>query len=324
VEQIKISLLGPLGITMGVKDATPSAQKQRQVLSMLLVHDSSVVPVSALIEELWSETPPKSSLTVIQTYALGIRKRIANNFDLTQEEVSAKLLQTRSKGYSFDTSSCEVDLYSYRSLVESGTKAVVDGNDREAARLLRAADALWTGPALVDVERGLPLEVEATRLDQSRLAAIQLRIEAELRLGRYRDVCTDLAGLVLRYQFHEQLHAYYMFSLCLAGWRSRALEVFQQLRNSMIEELGVEPCAQVQKLHRHILAASEDSVYADLSREQASYLMGLYRPGNPYHRARVIQDPRLGQAEGGLVRQVGHGMLRTARRNEEQVCRAAG
>jgi DNA-binding SARP family transcriptional activator len=82
----------------------------------------------------------------------------------------------------------------------------------------------------------------------------------------------------MQYPHHERMHAYFMYSLCRGGWRSRALEVFHKLRISMIDELGLEPCAKVQRLHRHILDASEDSVDEVLSSHHASYLIGLFTP----------------------------------------------
>lgn len=273
---LEACVLGPLRLTMGEKDATPSAQKQRQVLATLLVNHPQVVPVSSLFEELWEGDPPRSALTTVQTYVLGIRKRLAEKLHIKPEDVAADLLQTRSKGYFFNAQSCVFDLHQYRGLVEAGKEALQRGDDRGGVRLLRAADDLWRGPVLVDVVRGLPLEVEAAQLEQSRLLILELRVEAELRLGLHREVCADLAGLVMRYPYHERLHAYFMFSLCRAGWRARALEVFHKLRNSMIDELGLEPCAKVQQLHRHILAASEDSVDAVLSRNHAGYLKGIF------------------------------------------------
>lgn len=277
-EQLEASVLGPLTLSLGEKDATPSAQKQRQVLATLLVDYPQVVPVSSLIEELWDERPPRSALTVIQTYVLSIRKRIARHLHIDPECVAAELLQTRGKGYFFDAGSCAFDLHEYRHLLECGKAALARGDDDGAIRLLRAADRRWRGPVLVDVERGLRLEVEAAQLMQSRLLALELRIEAELRTGRYREVCADLAGLTMQYPHHERLHAYFMYSLCLAGWRSRALEVFHRLRFSMIDDLGLEPCAKVQRLHQDILDASEECVDEVLSSRHASYLIGLFAP----------------------------------------------
>ncbi|WP_425454320.1 AfsR/SARP family transcriptional regulator [Nocardia mexicana] len=67
-------VLGPLTLALNNRNATPTARKQRQLLALLLIRHSTVVPVATLVEELWNDNPPRSATTVVQTYILGIRK----------------------------------------------------------------------------------------------------------------------------------------------------------------------------------------------------------------------------------------------------------
>lgn len=258
---VEAGVLGPLKTILGTQDATPTAQKQRQLLALLLVKDSQVVPVPTLMEELWGDAPPRSAVTIIQTYVLGLRKHFASVLGTRPSVVADELLQTRGRGYAFNTEACAFDLHCYQYMVKAARQAVADHEDHRAVRFFTDAEELWRGPALVDVECGLPLAAEAARLDQIRLASVEMHTEAQLRLGRYRDVAIDLTALVLRYPFHEKLHAYLMLALSRCGLRSRALEVFHKLRHSMVTELGIEPCWRVQQLHREIIQASEDMVF---------------------------------------------------------------
>jgi DNA-binding SARP family transcriptional activator len=275
-ETIEAGVLGVLKLALGERDATPTAQKQRQVLSLLLMRGPRAVSLSTLIEELWHDAPPRSATTVVQTYILSLRKNIAEHLGVEQAVVAAELLRTSNKGYLFDIDGGRFDLCDYRNLVDASRAALSTGDDERAVRCLEDAEQLWRGPALADVECGVPLAAEVARLEHTRLVALELRIEAALRLGLYRDVCADLCGLIIRYPFHEKLHAYLMFALCRAGWRRRALEVFHALRRSMIDELGLEPCAEVQRLHHDILSASDQEVAAMLGRRHASYLTELF------------------------------------------------
>lgn len=271
-------VLGPLTLALNSRNATPTAQKQRQLLALLLVRHSTIVPVSTLIEELWNTEPPRSAVTVVQTYVLGIRKKMAEQLGIDQTEIADRFLLTRNKGYSFEVGDCVFDLRDYRSMSDAARCAAKAGDDHRAVDLFHAAEALWGGPALVDVEAGVPLAAEIAHLEHLHLADIELRIEAELRLGRHREVCADLARLTIQHPLHERIQAYYMFALCRAGRRAVALESFQRFRRLMNEELGLDPCQKVLRLHRDILGASDGSVCDMLESRHAGYLIGWRSP----------------------------------------------
>jgi DNA-binding SARP family transcriptional activator len=110
----------------------------------------------------------------------------------------------------------------------------------------------------MDVEHGPLMRAEVARLEQSRLTVTERKIATELRLGRHLDTLSELASLVVRHRFHEDLHAQFMLALHRSGNRNRALEVFHLLRSSMIDELGLEPSPKVQRLHHAILAAEPE------------------------------------------------------------------
>ncbi|MBC2876889.1 MULTISPECIES: AfsR/SARP family transcriptional regulator [Streptomyces] len=251
--QIGIDVLGSLSLYADRAYATPTAPKERKVLALLLMNHSRVVPVSRLVEELWHDSPPKTALTALQTYILNIRRSISVNFSLPQTVVSRELLRTGNMGYVFHTESCFFDLAEFRRLEAAGRLALRAGDQDAAVRHLQRADDLWQGTALVDVECGLPLQAEVSRLEQSRQAARGLRIETLLRIGRHEEVLSELAALVLQHPFDEHLHAYYMIALQRSGCRPQALEVFHRLRRSMADDLGLEPSPDLQRLQREIL-----------------------------------------------------------------------
>jgi SARP family transcriptional regulator, regulator of embCAB operon len=251
-------VLGPLVIRHETRQGVPTARKPRKVLALLLLNESRVVSVPSLLAELWDDEPPKSALTTLQTYILQLRKMMAKATGRTLAEVAAESLQTSNNGYLFAACGAEFDLYRFYEMERLGGAALADGDLVGASRIFGQALELWTGPTLMDVEQGRLLEAEVARLDQSRLTMLEHRIEADLRLGRHRELLSELAALVAYHRFHEDLHAQFMTALYRSGNRNRAVEVFHRLRNDLIEELGLEPSPKLQRLVRCILDSDPD------------------------------------------------------------------
>ncbi|MVO88411.1 hypothetical protein GPA10_27520 [Streptomyces sp. p1417] len=282
-----INVLGALAIQERGVSITPSAPKPRQVLALLALHADRVVPVSALMEELWGTTPPRSARTTLQTYVLQLRELIAAALRTPdgpaagtgpgggpgagagvpdgggQGRQSAKdVLVTTPGGYLLAGGQGANDAREFERLAGMGYRAM-DGSDYAgAARQLRQALALWSGDALADVPAGSQLKVEIRRLHESRLCALDQRIEADLRLGRHRELLAELTVLVNRHRTHENLHAQFMLALHRSGRRGEALDVYQRLRATLVRELGLEPSVALRRLQRSILLAGPETATA--------------------------------------------------------------
>jgi DNA-binding SARP family transcriptional activator len=252
---MEVRLLGPLGAEVRGVSIVPSAAKPRQVLALLAVYANQVLPVSTIMEEIWSERPPRSALTTLQTYVLQLRRRLGHALGPDSPYEPKDVLATRHGGYLLELQPGAVDIQEFDRLVLAGQHALDSADDEMASALYTEALALHRGPALVDVRNGPVLEIEATRLDQSRLLAVERRNEADLRLGRHARMLSELTQLTVRYPLHEAFHAQFMLALCQAGQRWRALETYQQLRRRLIDELGLEPSPRVRRLQQAVLNA---------------------------------------------------------------------
>jgi SARP family transcriptional regulator, regulator of embCAB operon len=264
-------ILGPLELEINGVVSTPSAPKPRKVLSLLVLHANHVVPVSSLKRELWDEDPPVSAATTIQTYILGLRKL----FDHALHGVCATakdLLTTRPGGYMLRLSDGGLDLYDFEQLFAKGRQELVRGNCEAASRALRAALALWRGPAFCDVQHGPLLEMESLRVEESRIAALEQRIEADLRLGRHHELISELTSLARELPLHENVHAQLMLALYRSGRKPHALDVYQRLRSRFIDELGLDPSQQMYRLHQAIIVSDPS-----LDAEQVSHTLLLDR-----------------------------------------------
>ncbi|GHE90031.1 hypothetical protein GCM10018785_66260 [Streptomyces longispororuber] len=263
-----INVLGALAISEHGVSVTPTAPKPRQVLALLALHADRVVPLSALTEELWGTTPPRSARTTLQTYVLQLRELIARALRQgpdgapvrPQGRCSAKdVLVTTPGGYLLAGGQGRHDVKEFEHLAGTGYRAMDAGDFPGAARRLREALGLWSGDALADVPAGSQLTVEIKRLNESRLCALDQRIEADLRLGRHRELLAELTVLVNRHRTHENLHAQFMLALHRSGRRGEALDVYQKLRATLVRELGLEPSVALRRLQHSILLASPES-----------------------------------------------------------------
>ncbi|MFD8573337.1 BTAD domain-containing putative transcriptional regulator [Streptomyces sp. NPDC059639] len=261
-----IEVLGALSVRENGASITPTAPKPRQVLALLALRTDRVVSVAALMEELWGATPPRSGRTTLQTYVLQLRELIAGALekDESQEEgerrAAKDVLVTLPGGYLLAGGHGHSDVRAFEQLAGLGYRAMDAGDFAGAARQLREALTLWSGTAFADVQTGPQLEMEIKRLDESRLCAVEQCIEAELHLGRHREVLAELTVLVDRYRTHESLHAQFMLALYRSGRRSEALDVYRRLRGTLVRDLGLEPSAGLRRLQQSILAANDQSM----------------------------------------------------------------
>jgi DNA-binding SARP family transcriptional activator len=266
----------------------PTAPKPRQVLALLALHADRVVPIASLVEELWSDRPPRSARTTLQTYVLQLRELIgaalargtAQASGTEPERRTAKdVLLTLPGGYLLCAGGGTSDVREFDRLAGLGYRAMDAGDFAGASRTLAAALDLWSGSAFADVQTGVQLAMEAKRLEESRLCALDQRIEADLRLGRHREVLAELTVLTSRYRTHENLHAQFMIALHRSGRRGEALDAYLRLRTTLGRELGLEPSPRLRRLQHSILMAAPETQLG---------------PAAPARAARTGQTPHAG------------------------------
>ncbi|BCB89144.1 hypothetical protein Psuf_064570 [Phytohabitans suffuscus] len=208
---------------------------------------------------------------------------------------------TTPGGYLFRSTSDDFDLARYERLASEGRQALAAGQNALAAERLTQAQALWRGPALTDVRAGPLLQPQVKRLEESRLTTVEQGIEARLRLGRHQEVLSDLAGMMAEHRLHENLHAQFMVALHRSGRRQEALRVFQQLRTTMTEELGLEPSKRLHLLQQAIL--SDDPALEVAPAPTGSRSCSTRSPSGEWPRAQqnAVSRPRRLSLEPGKI-----------------------
>ncbi|MFH8770484.1 MULTISPECIES: BTAD domain-containing putative transcriptional regulator [unclassified Streptomyces] len=250
--QMDIALLGPLQAQAGGGTFVPTAAKPRQILALLALGAGRMVTVSTLMTELWKDAPPPSAATTVQTYVLQIRKGL--DAALGEPGAGKSVLATRYGGYSLDVPLDHVDVHAFEQLAEAGRAAADRGDTEAASRTLARALGLWRGAPLADVRTGPVLRREVVRLNEVRLSLLDARIETDLERGLHGDLLGELTALTAAYPLNENLWAHLMTALHRTGHRWRALEAYRRLRDTLVEELGLEPSSRLRRLHQAILS----------------------------------------------------------------------
>ncbi|MDX3062308.1 AfsR/SARP family transcriptional regulator [Streptomyces clavifer] len=252
---MEIKVLGPLTARENGVSVVPTAAKPRQILSLLALHSDRVVTVATLMEEIWGEDIPRSAATTLQTYILQLRRKIAAALDGDPARQAKDVLVTQHGGYLLQVQPGQVDAHEFTQLTASGRAAHEAGDYLAASDLLGRSLRMWQGAALVDVRIGTVLELEVLRMEEDRMAALERRIDADLILGRHAEIVPELRVLAARHPMHENFCAQLMTALHRAGGAWRALEAYQRLRGTLVDELGLEPSARLQRLHQAVLSA---------------------------------------------------------------------
>ncbi|QES04596.1 AfsR family transcriptional regulator [Streptomyces venezuelae] len=242
---LRFSLLGPLAVHRDERALPLGPLKQRVVLATLLGSVNSPVSVDALTEAIWPEEPPRTARKNIQVYVSALRALLAD------DDLERPRLRHTGGGYVLRVAEDELDLLTFRALVRAA-----EGQDpRSAAPLLRQALDLWQGAPLGDDLRQSPaLAEEAERLQLRRLAAYESWAEAELELGGAPAVAEGLRDLVERHPLRERLRCAWMRALSGAGRQPEALAVYDDYRQLLARELGLEPSGAMAARYREILA----------------------------------------------------------------------
>jgi DNA-binding SARP family transcriptional activator/WD40 repeat protein len=238
-------LLGPLEVTDRDRPVRLGQGRQRSVLVLLLLHRNEPIASDLLIDALWGEAPPPTAAKVLQNYVGRLRRAL--------DDREGQRLLTRGHGYELRVEDDELDLDHFERLVREGGQALAGERPADAAARLREGLALWRGPPLADVAYEAFAQPEIARLEERRMFALERRIDADLALGRHADLVAELEALVAQHPLRERLSVQRMLALYRCGRQAEALEAFRRARRLLVEEVGVEPGAELRGLHEAIL-----------------------------------------------------------------------
>jgi DNA-binding SARP family transcriptional activator len=245
VRPMRFGLLGPLEVGDGVGVAAPSRPKERALLAFFLLHPNRRIPAEELIENVWPGADPPAARRSLQVHVSRLRRIL--------ETEHRPRLEGNADGYRLRVEPGERDIDRLEDLIREGGRAVEAGDAVEAAMLLRDALALWRGSPLADVAYESFAQPELGRLYELRREAIEARFDADLMVGRHRQLVPELRAVVEAEPGHEGFCGRLMLALYRCGRQDEALAAYRRIREYLAGELGLEPSAELRELERAIL-----------------------------------------------------------------------
>ncbi|MFD1542007.1 BTAD domain-containing putative transcriptional regulator [Nonomuraea guangzhouensis] len=210
----------------------------RALLALLLLDAGRIVSGERLLDGLYGEQP--GAVNALQSQVSRLRRGLGSDAPV----------EFHPAGYRLAVDPAEVDALVFERLAAEGRAA---GSAEERAAVLGRALGLWRGPALADVRDAPFASAQVTRLEELRLDVTEERIEAELALGRHRELVPELQSLVAAHPVRERLRGQLMRALYGSGRQSEALAAFEAARSVLAEELGVDPSPELAAVHLAVL-----------------------------------------------------------------------
>jgi WD40 repeat protein/DNA-binding SARP family transcriptional activator len=248
---MRFQVLGPLEVDADDGPVVLGGPKERLLLALLLTRPNQVVSVEALLRGLWGAQPPPTAAKTLQSHVKRLRRALEPG---RARGAVGQVLVTRQPGYLLRVAPGALDVARFEELTATARGMLSQGQADAAASLLGEALGLWRGGAFeefLDTDFGA---AESDRLAELRLAALEDRVEADLRLGRHRELVAELEGLVREQRLRERLWAQLMLALYRSGRQADALLAYQRARSVLVEELGIDPGSELRRLQAAILA----------------------------------------------------------------------
>ena len=252
---VELQVLGPIeaiGRGGALKIGGP---KQRRLLAALTVNANTVVPNERLIDIVWSGEPPAGSHR-------GFKVNVARLRAALIDDGGNQPIVTHRAGYALEMDRRRLDATRFEELVDTARSEMDLGEAERAIALVDDALNLWRGPAYGEFADEEWAQASAVRLEGRRIAAHELRVEAQMAFGRHQELLPELDELINRFPYRDQFRGQRMLCLYRSGRHVDALREFQTYRQLLADEVGVDPGVELVELERRIVANDPDLLTA--------------------------------------------------------------
>ena len=290
---VEFAVLGPLEVRCDGEPLRLRRGRPRALLIALLLRVGRSVPADVLIDEVWGAEPPADAGNALQVLVSYLRRSLR-----LPATGPAPALRTMAGGYELDVEADQIDVYRFERAVSSAVQQLADPTVEQAELALEELQstlALWRGPALQDVAYEAFVGAEVDRLSELRAVALEFEVEAMLRLGRHDEAIPALRQLVVDHPLRERFPAQLIVALYRAGRQADALRAFDATRRHLIDELGVEPGIELQRLHRAVLDHDSGLDWTPLVETAAIDAAGAHRHWSPMSRLPASTSSLIGR-----------------------------
>lgn len=254
LHELEFAILGPLRVAVAGKTIELRSARQRSLLAALILRAGASVPRHQLLDTVWPDGQPQDPRAALQTQVMRLRRNLG---------AAGDAVRTDASGYLLDVDPLVCDVHRFRALLARAEA------DERPAETLREALALWRGEPLEDVASAA-LAPSAAALVEERLVVLDRRIALDLAAGRSGAVVAELSELTGQWPLREQFWAQLITALYRGGRQGDALAAYRQVRGILQDELGVEPGAELQRVHAAALAGTLDDGAADAAADASN------------------------------------------------------
>lgn len=237
---VELGVLGPLEVRLAGRPVAVHGERQRALLTSLLLRRGNVVPLDRLVDDVFSEQPPEEVRNALQTYVARLRQALGP---------AAAIVVTRAPGYLLEVPAEAVDVERFTGLLLRAREAQTAAT---ALALLEQALALWRGPAYVEFAASFA-RGEALRLQELWLGAREDHASLLLALGRPTEAAAALEPIVSQEPWRERGVELLVSALARAGRAGHALAAYRRYRQQLRDELGLDPSPRLQLLEEQVL-----------------------------------------------------------------------
>ncbi|WP_159400770.1 BTAD domain-containing putative transcriptional regulator [Streptomyces sp. XY431] len=231
--------------------------KGRRLLAALALDVGRPLSHELLASRLWDEEPPPSAVASIYSHVSRIRSqlRLAAAAESPASPRDIPTIERRSHTYSLRADSHLIDWHRFVDLSKNARRLADNGDDIQARTVLGRAEEIWRGEPLAGLPGGWAQSTRATMADQ-RLATTLLRIEIDLRLGRFGELVPELTALREERPTDERVAAHLLVALHSAGRQAEALAVYPAVVRRLHADLGTGPGEALTRLHERMLTGA--------------------------------------------------------------------
>jgi YVTN family beta-propeller protein len=251
--QPKVFLAGRVAVeTNGVviDEARFPGRQGRMLFAHLVAEQGRPVPRDELAEALWGESPPTTwdkALTVLVSKLRGL---------LADSGIDGANVLTGAFGcYRLDLPEGSwVDVIVAANAAQEAEQALVAGDLDEAKTAATLAASLLRQPFLPG-EEGSWVGEKRRELTDFRGRALTTLADACLRSGDAQEAAKWAGQTIALAPFRETGYRRLMEAHAAAGNRAEALQVYEQCRRLLAEELGTYPSPETESIYRGLLEA---------------------------------------------------------------------
>ena len=240
---MQVRLFGELEALAAGAPVPVRGAKQRALLALLALQRGHPVSADRLIDALWGDGLAANPANALQAQIGQLRRTFG-----------AAAIVTSEAGYALDVRPDQVDVIRFEQLVTKGRRLAADGELASASATLSEALGLRRGEPLAEFAYAGFADAERARLDELTLVATESRAEADLGLGRYGELAGELEALCREHPLRERLWELLILALYLSGRQAEALRAYAEVRDRLVDELGLDPGPALRELQTRILA----------------------------------------------------------------------